>query len=355
MFKVSSKIFIALLAISVIESKLTSSIFSFTDTTKSENIHINFSGNTQSGKKWKAIGVNDATNPSDELYKIFGNAEVMKTFGDHKTRSLDNAKARVQDWLTRFQKGLPTGGMLIYSADEQDNNSTADQKDSPGNLTQNLIGFMVAGVSTVPGYSECAAAIMPEYQRQGYFRSISQKFIEWGNEVRQIGLGSKEKFTQEDAADALLNSKIAENFRTPFGKNGIQGLYITCSAIQEDFSNSLAETLSPHYYTNKYFIAADTKTENVTNQAINNASVPQERTYAEFIQWLENELPSGSHYQSIIMPNGSLRTATRNDTGILKFAFDYPLSDEAKELMKNVVQFTQIQSPITIKPSSNKI
>lgn len=347
MLNISRKIFIALIAVNSINSKLKSEIFSFTDPTKAENIHINFSGVTESGKKWKAIGVNDATNPADELYKIFGNAEVMNTFGDHKTRSLDNAKARVQDWLTRFQKGLPTGGMLIYSADEQDNSDIT--KDSAGNLDENLIGFMVAGLSTVPSYSECAVAILPEYQGQGYFKSISQKFIEWGNEVRQIGLESSDKFTTDNENDVLLNSKISENFRAPFGKNGIQGLYITCSAIQKELSNTLAKALYPHYYTDKYFVALDSTGESDKHNSVEGTYEAVKGTYEDIIKYIDKALPSGSHYQSIIMPDKSLRTVTRNDADILKFAFDYPLSDEAKNKINKTKPFQTIKIQTVIK------
>jgi RimJ/RimL family protein N-acetyltransferase len=105
-------------------------------------------------------------------YKLFGNSDVMKYYGNGKTRDSEDVEKRIDDSiLNRFQQGKPNGLLTICNA-----------KGDP-------IGFSVVGQGGRPGSSEIAGAFGPSLWNQGIGSACAATLDWYAWEVRRIGLG----------------------------------------------------------------------------------------------------------------------------------------------------------------------
>eukprot|EP00045_Choanoeca_perplexa_P016566 m.224641 g.224641 ORF g.224641 m.224641 type:complete len:269 (-) comp17294_c0_seq1:2350-3156(-) len=116
------------------------------------------------------------------LEGLFADPVSMKTFADGNVRTPAETQKRIADvWLPRFEHGQPHGPFIIWN----------EETEQPY-----PVGFIVAGTSEYPGFSELAYIISPAYWGQGIASSATQAIVTlWGQYVRQKGLEGDERCT----------------------------------------------------------------------------------------------------------------------------------------------------------------
>lgn len=153
-------------------------------------------GATRTGKTWTATNVTEETIPF--MQDIFANPNIMAGFAGGQLRDRAATKKRMEEqWMPRFQKGQPHGGLVIR-----------DDEGTP-------IGHVVAGGGDGAGTSEIAYSFMPEWWNQGYGTSVVGEIVEaWGPTVRRIGLGRDPVHTSEETVKAFtcFDEQVLDQF-----------------------------------------------------------------------------------------------------------------------------------------------
>tara|TARA_R110002111_G_scaffold77330_1_gene122751 strand:- start:526 stop:1452 length:927 start_codon:yes stop_codon:yes gene_type:complete len=161
-----------------INHEVKSDIFSFDVPEYAKGCHTTLTGTSKTSFKWTAHDIQLA----DISYhaKAFSNPTIMAGFATGQTRSATSTADRIADnWMPRFLKGSPHGGMTILNTD-----------------TGESIGHVVAGGGDGPGVSEIAYTLMeaswdgsgtPTIWGQGVMSSVIGSIVnEWAPEVRRL-------------------------------------------------------------------------------------------------------------------------------------------------------------------------
>ncbi|NRA89626.1 MAG: GNAT family N-acetyltransferase [Simkaniaceae bacterium] len=161
-----------------VSSEMKSDIFSFDVPEYAKGCHTTLSGTSKTGLYWTAHDIQLADIPYHA--SAFANPTIMAGFATGQTRPADSTANRIADnWMPRFLKGSPHGGMTIFNTE-----------------TSERIGHVVAGGGDGPGVSEIAYTLMeaswdgegnPTIWGQGVMSSVIGSIVtEWAPEVRRL-------------------------------------------------------------------------------------------------------------------------------------------------------------------------
>lgn len=180
MFRLSFYLFLTFFVFTATHANdFKSDIFSYDNLAEAKGCHVLLKGIAKHGLEWIARDINETDLPY--VIKAFGNATITKSFGYGAPIPEEKIRKKFVDfWIKRFQDGHPHGALILLDA-----------------VTQERLGFYVAGEGDSLGASEIAGLVMeeswdesdqPKSWRQGITTSILNVLIkEWAPEVKRLG------------------------------------------------------------------------------------------------------------------------------------------------------------------------